>query len=749
MIGSLQSLDVSIFRFINSSLSNPFFDQLMPFMSDSPWLAGIFIFICLWLLFLGGARGRICVLMFVLALALGNWMVCDTIKNAVGRLRPFSVLSGVHLRNGLGSVQYQLVPPTGIAAYKGSFSMPSSHAANWFSAALILFVYYRRSIFAMLPLAVLVCISRVYNGVHYPSDVLAGAALGVAYSAAVVFGFDRLWQTIGARWFPVWHARLPSLARPSFTAVDSPDDAEWLRLGYLLIAFCFVLRLAYIGSGKIELSEDEAYQWLWSKHLALSYYSKPPLIAYTQFLGTHLWGDTEFGVRFFSPVIAAVLSLMVLRFLSRQAGAQLATLVVLAMTLTPLTALGATVMTVDPLSVLFWTAAMFAGWRAAQPEGTTRQWLWVGIWMGLGFVSKYTNLAHCVCWCVFFLHWPPARRHLGRPGPYLALLIVALFSLPVIIWNAQHHWITVVHVASDGQLGETWHRTYVAEFLLTEAALLHPLFFVAALLAAVAFWRRDRNDPLSLYFFAMGAPLFLGYFILSWHSRILGNWIAPAIIPLFCLAAIYWWKRWEEGARALKPLLAGGLVFGAVVVLILHEPNLADKVLHRKLPAKMDLLRRVRGWKELAQVAGDARSQLEKKDGKPAFILCEHYGFTSQISFYLPEAKSRVGSDPLVYFQAGGPPQNQFYFWPDYLDRKGQDALLVRQVDPPALRPDWLSRWWRHDPDILILDTPPARPLPADIQRQFESFTDLGFRDIIAGGDIVRRVQLIQCHHLR
>ena len=72
---------------------------------------------------------------------------------------------------------------------------------------------------------------------------------------------------------------------------------------------------AYIGSGKIELSEDEAYQWLWSKHPALSYYSKPPLIAYTQFLGTHLWGDTEFGVRFFSPVIAAVLSLLVLRFL--------------------------------------------------------------------------------------------------------------------------------------------------------------------------------------------------------------------------------------------------------------------------------------------------------------------------------------------------------------------------------------------------------------------------------------------------
>lgn len=733
MIGWLQSLDVSLFRFINSSLSNRVFDQWMPFMSDSPWLACILISICVWLLFRGGARGRICVLMLVLALVLGNWLVVDSFKNAVGRLRPFVVLAGVHLRVGMGD----------------SFSMPSSHAANWFSATLVLFVYYRRSIWAMLPLALLVCVSRVYNGVHYPSDVLAGAIFGAGYSVAVIFGFDGLWQTIGARWFPNWHARLPSLLHPSFTGVESPDQTEWLRLGYVLIVFCFVLRLAYIGSGKIELSEDEAYQWLWSKHPALSYYSKPPLIAYTQFLGTHLWGDTEFGVRFFSPVIAAVLSLLVLRFLNRHCGARMAVVVVVAMTVTPLTALGATVMTVDPLSVLFWTAAMFAGWGAAQPEGTTRQWLWVGLWMGLGFLSKYTNLAQCVCWCVFFVLWPPARRHLCRPGPYLALLIAALFCLPVVFWNAQHHWVTVVHVASDGQLGEAWHRTYVVEFLLTEAALLHPLFFVAALWAALAFWRRGSGDPLSLYFFAMGAPLFLGYFILSWHSRILGNWIAPAIIPLFCLAAIYWWKRWEEGARFLKPLLVGGLIFGAVVVAILHEPNLVNKVLHRKLPAKLDLLRRVRGWKELAQVAGDARSRLEKQEGAPAFILCEHYGFTSEISFYLPEAKSRIGSNPLVFFEAGGPPQNQFYFWPAYLDRKGQNAVFVRQAEPPALRPDWLSRWWRHDDNILVLDKPATRPVPAEIQRQFESFTDLGFRDIVADGNIVRRVQLIQCHHLR
>ena len=71
--------------------------------------------------------------------------------------------------------------------------------------------------------------------------------------------------------------------------------------------------------------------------------------------------------------------------------------------------------------------------------------------------------------------------------------------------------------------------------------------------------------------------------------------MAPSVIPLFCLMAIYWGKRWEQGAAAVKPLLGAGLALGAAVVLILHEPNLVNKVLHRKLPPRLDLLHRAHG----------------------------------------------------------------------------------------------------------------------------------------------------------
>src|SRR6185312_2478233 len=136
-----------------------------------------------------------------------------------------------------------------------------------------------------------------------------------------------LWQWAGSRWFPLWYGRMPSTlnpvvvpAPPETEADKTLRDRQWIRLGYVLIFAQLIINLIYIGSGVITLSEDEAYQWIWSKHLALSYYSKPLMIALTQWLGTHIWGDTVFGVRFFAPVLGAITSICLFRFLAKVAN---------------------------------------------------------------------------------------------------------------------------------------------------------------------------------------------------------------------------------------------------------------------------------------------------------------------------------------------------------------------------------------------------------------------------------------------
>jgi len=531
-------------------------------------------------------------------------------------------------------------------------------------------------------------------------------------------------------------------------------DAQWLRLGYLFIAVSLVANLLYLASGLVGLSEDEAYQWVWSKHIALSYYSKPPFIAYTQWLGTHIWGDTDFGVRFFSPVIGAILGILLLRFFARWVNARAGFFLALIVSATPLLALGSLLMTIDPLSVLFWTAAMITGWQAVQPNGKLKDWLWTGLWLGCGFLSKYTELLQLVCWVIFFILWKPARVHLRKPGPYLALLINLLLTAPVVIWNQQHHWVTVSHVATNASANKPWipswsHLGDFANFIGVETLLLNPIFFIATVWACIAFWRRGRHDPRLVYLFCLGTPLFLIYMLFSFHSSIKPNWIAPSVLPMMCVAMIYWDTRWRLGLRAIKGWLIAGLALGFAAIAFMHEPDLVQHIAGRPLPPKLDPSTRVRGYREEAAVV-EAQRQKLLAEGKPVFIIGAHYGTTGHLSFYIPEARTNVATNPLVYYQTSDEAKNQFYFWPGYKgNRTGDNAIYVRETGMPSLKKGWLSDWLNGAPfEDLYRNQPVPKETPEFLTQEFESVKDLGLFPIYYRGRIFHYIQIFECRNL-
>jgi len=295
----------------------------------------------------------------------------------------------------------------------------------------------------------------------------------------------------------------------------------------------------------------------------------------------------------------------------------------------------------------------------------------------------------------------------------------------VLAWNAQHDWITLTHLAGRGGLHQAWNPTlrFFGDFIGAELALLNPVYFIAAVWAAIAIWRRGPKTPLIVYLFSMGAPLFLFYSFYTFRARVLPNWIAPAVLPLFCLMVVYWEGRWREGIRPVKSWLKAGVGLGFVAVVLLHETNLIGKIAGRPLPPEMDPLRRVRGWTDTAKVVGEARSRLFA-EGKPVFIIGAHYGIYGQLSFYLPEAKAGVPDDPLVYCRSSDRPENQFYFWPGYLDRKGESAIYVQETREPE-------------------------PPPERIQKEFASVTDLGIHKVYYRGRVFRQLQLFECRNLR
>ena len=170
----LFSIDKAVFIFLNHSLANPVFDVIMPFITDlDNWRIPILIVFLLLLIF-GGKKGRIVALLVVLVLTLTDQLSSFVLKSWIKRVRPCFVVEGVRL----------------LIHQSRSYSFPSSHAANMAAMATLFSVKYRRYTAVFIAIAATVAYSRIYVGVHYPSDVLGGIFVGVL-CATCILGIER------------------------------------------------------------------------------------------------------------------------------------------------------------------------------------------------------------------------------------------------------------------------------------------------------------------------------------------------------------------------------------------------------------------------------------------------------------------------------------------------------------------------------------------------------------------------------
>src|SRR5438128_3770233 len=222
----------------------------------------------------------------------------------------------------------------------------------------------------------------------------------------------------------------------------------WIFIGALTL-----IRLSMLGSTDLEF--DEAHYWMWSERLASGYFSKGPGIAFAIRASTAIFGATEFGVRFWSPILAAGTSLLLFYFGRRFFSETVGLWTVIAFNLTPIFNVGAFVITTDALSIFFWMAATFTFWLAVEKSPRfSFWWPFTGLLMGLGFLSWYTNAFEIVCVLLVLAFARRLRQEFKRPGLYWLLGIFAVCTIPPIVWNAQHYWVTTTHLRTRGGLAE-------------------------------------------------------------------------------------------------------------------------------------------------------------------------------------------------------------------------------------------------------------------------------------------------------
>jgi len=515
------------------------------------------------------------------------------------------------------------------------------------------------------------------------------------------------------------------------------------RAVLIFIGALTLVRLSMLGSTDLEF--DEAHYWMWSERLAPGYFSKGPGIAFAIRASTILFGATEFGVRFWSPVLAACTSLFLFYFGKRLFSENVGLWAVIAFNVTPIFNIGAFVLTTDALSIFFWMAAMFTFWLATEKSPQfTFWWPLTGLLIGLGFLGRYTNAFEVVCLLLVLAFAPRLRQEFKRPGLYCLLAIFIVCTIPPIVWNGQHAWITLTHLRTRGSLAEEvgFRPLEPLKFFAEHFIFYSPLLFAALVWGVIGSWRRVNQQFKVLFLFWFGLPVFAFYFLLSLNHVATPNWDAVSFLSFGLLAAHYWNERIEK--RGVRIFATAAVILGFVISLFSLDSDLLRSAgfhFWRSDPSD-----RLRGWKPMVAEVERIRNEQEAKLGEKLFLIADERHRASELAFYLKDKRMEGPGHPPCYIIESQDLINQFSFWPRYDQFEEAPAKSGQSPDETFTEQKGENRFVGRSA-LLIRNF--AKNPPHNIRAAFESTELVGTIELRRFGEHVRYWQIFLCRHYR
>lgn len=571
-------------------------------------------------------------------------------------------------------------------AYK-HYSFPSGHTLTGFLLATIGY-YYSPKLWqklGILLIGVLVGLSRVWLGVHWPIDALVGAGLGLLVGCAALWIGHRwqsginpvmhrvilfllviaallllvqkndyrlalpllyvtailgLWKTLRNYLLPIPDKSLEPITEnkikiPLFNRLAK---SEWLFGIFLVVITLY--RILVILQPHLSLFYDEAYYYHWSLNPDFGYYSKPPMVAWCIMLSTALFGDGVVAIKLMASLLYGATSVVLFQIARRYGNATQGLLAGTVFLCIPMIGFNSEFITTDAPLLFFWALALYFA-LAALEHNRLQSWLWLGVCTGLGMLSKYTMGAFPLAVFAFMLFETKQRQRLLSPGPWLAALVAGLIFGLNIYWNFQHNWIAAQHTQEISQTsGKLFNFGSLLEFLASQFLIFGPVS--SWILVSSVYKRRSKPatvpEPFDGFYrlllwvtgvilFAIGTQAFL--------SRAFPNWAGPWMIG-GTLLMVFGWQAAYDKAQLYKRL-SYGFAFNLILLSMVHHWPQLLQWMDITPTAKNDPYHRVAGWPELG---AESRAFLDKypnaklaSDSRDLLAYIGYYGRTGSYDF--------------------------------------------------------------------------------------------------------------------
>jgi 4-amino-4-deoxy-L-arabinose transferase-like glycosyltransferase len=377
---------------------------------------------------------------------------------------------------------------------------------------------------------------------------------------------------------------------------------------------------------------DYIDHWMQSRTLQWGYYEHPPMIAWVLRALTSIVGESEAALE----GIAILLNVLILAGTYAVGagvfGVRAAAFGLVAAETTPFFIGGTPLVHIDQPLLLFWLAALWALLRY-QRTGHARWLLWMGLFAGLGALSKYTMVLFYLSALVFILMVRARRRELLNPRIYVSGLVSLVVFSPVLIWNAQHDWVSILFQLRKGAGGDdVFPGRHLIEFTLGYVMLFSPVMVGAGAAWLWIRFRREgpRDDPLALLLAMWLTPVVFFSLAMIPGSFPDPQYVNEGFLSFFMLLGREIEVRWPKQRPRILRIYLGSSAITAVLLALFawhtYRPFLP-------LNPSTDPTRQIVGWRETGQQV----TELLRSKGipLPEYVLSYYYPLAAQFSLHL------------------------------------------------------------------------------------------------------------------